>query len=709
MAEGSPLEYSPPVIRNESPEATAGDQQLFGGTCSDDDDQEAESLLVDIPGEGVENCGRRNSLELESHSSSKGNGSSRSSRRHGFRSQGRQQPNPRNSRCHRLRKFRLVVVAVVGISCCVLVAWGLSALAVGTSGREGSNDNGVVFVRSSDTETTSATTEGTTETKQSKVLVAKGGKPQPLPLHRETFEKILLATWAFTEKADVYMLRFAVLERIAPRKEKSCKAPKQKFAVNVAVASGREAQFDASHMGCFVSENAGKYLVHFFSSQVQLLEPGAEHAFTIGNPGARAKGGPSGFEDTLFTVAASGNFRLALMGDSGDTGCDLVFEQTRRLLQQGRVGAVLHVGDMSYATNTGGCWAERFQEELKCQWQCPPSESTCEGRHRQEEPPLNTWFKFAETIRPISGRVPIVTTMGNHDNDLMWFFLFRPPVPLPIPGVHMDEDVHATTRNILRQFRASLSGKPALLQQAHLNRLLAEPYFFSLNLGPFHVVSIQSEDNGINPYERAVNNSQVLSPGEQVRFDKHFGTKSKQWRWLENDLGAVDRSKTPFVIVITHRPLFSSSIHHPNCQRTGDWFKCAFRKLYAPLYEKHQVSLVVSGHSHHYSRSEPLRYKPSTGEISVAASDASQPTKPSHIVLGTGGMMLDVLFGRKPRWVAHRNDKTFGFATVDAVNATHLAWEYHGFLAKASRSKHRGDYSPPHSDTAILRAVASKT
>ena len=37
---------------------------------------------------------------------------------------------------------------------------------------------------------------------------------------------------------------------------------------------------------------------------------------------------------------------------------------------------------------------------------------------------------------------------------------------------------------------------------------------------------------------------------------------SAQYKWLENDLKSVDRSKTPFVMVGGHRPMYCSEAIH---------------------------------------------------------------------------------------------------------------------------------------------------
>ena len=42
-----------------------------------------------------------------------------------------------------------------------------------------------------------------------------------------------------------------------------------------------------------------------------------------------------------------------------------------------------------------------------------------------------------------------------------------------------------------------------------------------------------------------------------------FTAGSAQYAWLQRDLGAIDRSKTPWLIVIMHTPWYTSNAHHP--------------------------------------------------------------------------------------------------------------------------------------------------
>lgn len=73
--------------------------------------------------------------------------------------------------------------------------------------------------------------------------------------------------------------------------------------------------------------------------------------------------------------------------------------------------------------------------------------------------------------------------------------------------------------------------------------------------------------------------------------------------WLEQDLAKADgnRAKVPFVLVVHHRGLYTTSSHADD----GDVLD--LRKTLAPLYDKHHVDVVLNGHDHAYERTKAIR------------------------------------------------------------------------------------------------------
>ncbi|MBO6937153.1 MAG: fibronectin type III domain-containing protein [Deltaproteobacteria bacterium] len=72
-----------------------------------------------------------------------------------------------------------------------------------------------------------------------------------------------------------------------------------------------------------------------------------------------------------------------------------------------------------------------------------------------------------------------------------------------------------------------------------------------------------------------------------------------QAEWMRADLAAVDRSVTPWVFAVHHRPFYTClSTHRPDQNLRGAW---------QPIFDEYQVDIVFTGHNHVYERSNPIR------------------------------------------------------------------------------------------------------
>ena len=75
-------------------------------------------------------------------------------------------------------------------------------------------------------------------------------------------------------------------------------------------------------------------------------------------------------------------------------------------------------------------------------------------------------------------------------------------------------------------------------------------------------------------------------------------TDSALQSWVENDLSSTD---APWKFVVYHHPAFNVGNEH---------FAEQHMRVLSPLFEKHGVAVVFSGHEHNYQRTRPLRFVP---------------------------------------------------------------------------------------------------
>lgn len=123
-------------------------------------------------------------------------------------------------------------------------------------------------------------------------------------------------------------------------------------------------------------------------------------------------------------------------------------------------------------------------------------------------------------------------------------------------------------------------------------------------------------------------NAHFLALSSELDSGEHKG----QFEFANLDLAKANSNvNTDWIIVFFHRPFYSGS----GLDNTE------MRDVYHPLFQKHKVDLVLTGHAHNYQRSYPLNYnedKPTRPLI--MDNDLSQylnQTGTVFYIIGTGG------------------------------------------------------------------------
>ncbi|RZR92224.1 hypothetical protein BHM03_00020474 [Ensete ventricosum] len=102
-----------------------------------------------------------------------------------------------------------------------------------------------------------------------------------------------------------------------------------------------------------------------------------------------------------------------------------------------------------------------------------------------------------------------------------------------------------------------------------------------------------------------------------------------QYQWLEAELPKVNRSETPWLIVLMHSPWYNSYNYH---YMEGE----SMRVMFEPWFVKNKVDVVFAGHVHAYERSHRvsnIAYDIANGKCKPVPDESA----PVYITIGDGG------------------------------------------------------------------------
>jgi 3',5'-cyclic AMP phosphodiesterase CpdA len=125
--------------------------------------------------------------------------------------------------------------------------------------------------------------------------------------------------------------------------------------------------------------------------------------------------------------------------------------------------------------------------------------------------------------------------------------------------------------------------------------------------------------NGYPTYAFGYGNTFVIA------LDSNLGGDSTQLLWTKSQLEGLDRARYKNIVAFFHHPTFSSG-PHGGSHVEGPTL--ALRELYMPLFRKHHVQLIFTGHEHLYEHWVE-RY-----------TDGAGPQRIDMIVSGGGGAPL---------------------------------------------------------------------
>lgn len=214
-------------------------------------------------------------------------------------------------------------------------------------------------------------------------------------------------------------------------------------------------------------------------------------------------------------------------------------------------------------------------------------------------------------------------------------------------------------------------------------------FWYSFDYGLAHFVSINTEtDFPYSPEWPFVRDTKGKGdlPAENVTFITDSGpfgyingnyTQNQayeQYNWLKNDLAKVDRKKTPWVIAMGHRPMWSSQVSS---------YQRDIRDAFQALMLENGVDAYMAGHIHWYERMWPLdangtrvnasiindnTYYANEGKSLIHLTNGMAGNIESHSTLSAGASPLNI--------TAVLNQKNYGFSKLTVHDAQTLTWQF---------------------------------
>lgn len=203
-----------------------------------------------------------------------------------------------------------------------------------------------------------------------------------------------------------------------------------------------------------------------------------------------------------------------------------------------------------------------------------------------------TWDSFGTLIEPVASRVPYMVSVGNHEYDHLMGGENDPSHAPgngwhPIWGNMGDDSSGECGVPTFYRFTSPQNGNGI--------------FWYSFNYGSVHVIQMSSE---------------------------HDWTRgSEQYNWIKQDLAAVNRTETPWVVVTSHRMMYTTQLKEDADYIVSEFFKAEFDDL---LYEN-QVNLFLCGHQHSYERSCPVYNRTCQENFNGTV----------HIIVGSAGAGLE--------------------------------------------------------------------
>ncbi|KAJ3032235.1 hypothetical protein HDV00_007756 [Rhizophlyctis rosea] len=446
----------------------------------------------------------------------------------------------------------------------------------------------------------------------------------------------------------------------------------------------------------------------FHDVQIKNLKPGTKYYYRI-----PAANGTTESDVLSFTTALQpGNkksFSLAVLNDMGYTNAGGTYKNLVKAVNDGTVFA-WHGGDISYADD----W---YSGILPCEDDWPvcydgsrtrlPGAAPVPDEYKNTPLPAgevpnqggpqggdmsviyeSNWDLWQQWMGKISAQVPYMVLPGNHEASCAEFDGGNGTLSAYLN--HNQPNSHS--KDYLTYYSCPESQRNFTAFQ-HRFRMPGEEtggkgnFWYSFEYGLAHFISINGETDFAKspewPFHSDLKGNQTFPNATQTYptdsgpfgdVGNYADSKTyEQLKWLEADLQKIDRKKTPWVIAMSHRPMYSTQVSS---------YQTNIRNAFEALLLKYNVDVYLSGHIHWYERLYPMSANSTIDAHAIIDQHTYVSTNTSmvHIINGmAGNIESHSTIGATTKiqpYTAVLNQHNFGFSKLTVVDEYKLKWEF---------------------------------
>ncbi|KAI8632868.1 Metallo-dependent phosphatase-like protein [Xylariaceae sp. FL1651] len=454
---------------------------------------------------------------------------------------------------------------------------------------------------------------------------------------------------------------------------------------------------------------------HFHNVELTGLRSGTTYYYRIAASNGTTASEVLSFKTSL-AAGERGSFTVGVLNDMGYTNAKGTHKQLSSAAQSGKLAFAWHGGDISYADDwydgilpcsedwdvcSNGSHSSLPPGDIDPGYQTgelPKGEIPNQGTPQGGDISViyeSNWDLWQQWLNSVTQYIPYQVLPGNHEaacaefDDGGWLTAYlnnnQTNTTAPASQFLTYYSCPVTQRNFTAyQYRFEMKGDS--LNGGRSN------FWYSFDYGLAHFVSLNGEtDYAYSPEWPFIRDTKG-KPGVPIESDTYptdsgpFGYITgnnykandayEQVNWLKKDLASVDRKKTPWVFVMSHRPMYSTEVSS---------YQTYMRNAFENIMIEAGVDAYISGHIHWYERTFPI----APGQII----DKSSILDNNTYVTNPGKSMTHLINGAAGNLESHSTVGNatisnvtsvldylhYGYAQLNVINATAVKWSYiHG-------------------------------